>query len=65
MSKYRVKVGNMYFVRFDDMTVVMVIDDAPGAVEQAKIFDRGTAAHLMSEQLGGRMIRVYEEEPAC
>ena len=61
MSKYRVKVGNMYFVRFDDMTVVMVIVVAPGAMEQAKIFDRGTAAHLVSEQLGGRMIQVYEE----
>ena len=61
MSKYRVKVGNMYFVRFDDMTVVMVIDDAPGAMEQAKIFDDATAAHLMSEQLGGRMIQVYGE----
>ena len=61
MSKYRVKVGNMYFVRFDDMAVVMVIDDAPGAMEQAKIFDCGTAAHLVSEQLGGRMIRVHEE----
>lgn len=55
---YRVKVGKvLYFVEFEDGRPVFVIDDAPGAIDQAYLFDYEKHAKQCAEQLGG----TYEE----
>jgi len=60
--KCRVIAGNMCFVRFDDMDVVMRIDDAPGALDSAKVFDSFEAAHDVAMAIGARPVFVEEDE---
>ena len=52
--KWRVKVGDMYFVRFDDMMVVMVVDDSPGSIDQAETFDTFGEACNVAFTIGAR-----------
>lgn len=59
--KYRVRVGDMYFVRFDDMDVVMRIDDAPGALDSVKVFDTFDEAYDVAITIGARPVFVEEE----
>ena len=62
--KYRVKVGNMYFARFEDAAVVMIVDDSPGALEQAKLFLWHNVAFDLARVIGGK-VEPVEEEPTC
>lgn len=59
--KCRVRAGNMYFIRFDDMDVVMRIDDAPGALDSAKVFDTFDEAYQVAMEIGARPVFVEEE----
>ena len=51
----------MYFIRFDDMDVVMRIDDAPGALDSAKVFDTFDEAYQVAMEIGARPVFVEEE----
>ena len=59
-EKCRVKVGKMYFVRFEDMDVVMAVDDSPGSIGHAKVFDSFEDAHEVACIIGGKREPVEE-----
>lgn len=59
--KCRVKAGNMYFMRFVDVCVVMIVDDAPGALDSARVFDTFEEAYDVAMTIGARPVYVEED----
>ncbi|AYW46764.1 hypothetical protein [Tetragenococcus koreensis] len=44
--KYYVKVGNMYFQRFDELDAIFIVDDQPGAKIGASKLDKSKAEDI-------------------
>lgn len=66
MSKYRVKVGNLYFSRWLGDDALMIVDDSPGAKYAARLFGNINQALSVSREIGGIIEHLdKEEEPTC
>ena len=66
MSKYRVKVGNLYFSRWLGDYALMIVDDSPGAKYAARLFTNINQALSVSREIGGIIEHLdKEEEPTC
>ena len=66
MSKYRVKVGNLYFSRWLDDDALMIVDDSPGAKYAERLFTNINQALSVSREIGGIIEHLdKEEEPTC
>lgn len=53
-TKYVVKLNNvLYFAGYDDVRVLSVLDDNPGAILYAKVYTDYTEAKMVADTLGG------------
>lgn len=54
---FRIRVSqSLYFSRFDDVEVVMVLDDAPGALAGAAVFANIDEAREVAYIIGGVIV---------
>ncbi|MBC6163318.1 hypothetical protein HB999_07535 [Listeria booriae] len=62
--KWRVRVNNMYFLRWEDggLAPVFMINDSLGKLKEACIFIHYTAAKHVAGHVGGVVERVEEGE---
>lgn len=60
-KKYLVEIGNMYFVRFDEVQAIMIVADCPFSYKYAKEFHTKEEAEKVAEIIGGHVIEVTGE----
>ncbi|WP_285015518.1 hypothetical protein [Lactococcus garvieae] len=57
--RYKVILGNMYFLKFDGGTYpTFVIDDQPGASSEAYVFDKYEDAKEVADTISGVVVHV-------
>lgn len=62
-KKYKVKVsGELYFVRYDELEVVVIRNSAPGFIERAKLFDNKEEAEKVADDVNGYVEELPEDE---
>lgn len=62
-KKHRVKVsGELYFVRYDELEVVVIRDSAPRFIERAKLFDNKEEAEKVAGDVNGYVEELPEDE---
>lgn len=54
-KKYVVKIGNGYFVTYDELDVIITLDVHPIFPHSAKKFDNRNQAEEVAEQIGGEV----------
>jgi hypothetical protein len=59
---FRVKLGELYFKHWDDVDAVFAIDDQPGAIESAYVFNTRKEAENVAKLVGGSVEPVNHEE---
>lgn len=61
-KKYLVEIGNMYFVRFDEVQVIMIVADCPFSYRYASGLDTREEAEKVAEIIGGHVVTVISDE---
>jgi hypothetical protein len=59
---FRVKVNQLYFSRFEEVEIVMVIDEAPGALAGAALFADLDKAREVANIIGGIVVETSPGE---
>lgn len=62
-KKYRVKISDeLYFVRYDELEIVVIRDNAPGFIERSKVFDNKEEAEKIADDVNGYVEELPEDE---
>lgn len=61
-KKYLVEIGNMYFVRFDEVQAIMTVADCPVSHKHATEFDTKEEAEKVARIIGGHVVEVIGDE---
>ncbi|MCW6662925.1 hypothetical protein NHG29_01420 [Aerococcaceae bacterium NML160702] len=57
-KKYLVEIGNMYFVRFDEIEAILIVNDIPGTENSAMSFETKKEAQTVADIIGGKVVVV-------
>lgn len=59
-ERYRVILGGMYFCKSENNNIVMVLNDHPGALSEAKLFYSREEALEVANQINGEVVKVEQ-----